>query len=96
VLLVAGILVEEEKVLLVSRFPVEKEMMLLGSGTLDEVERMVLSSGALVGSWFFWNPFSLSELNRAGGHWYLMIGHSWSWPICQFAVITTKISSVRI
>ena len=52
-LLVAGVLVEEEKVLLASGVPVEKEMMLLESGILDEVERMVLSSGASVGSWCF-------------------------------------------
>jgi len=94
--LVAGVLVEEEKVLLVSGFPVEKEIMLLGSGTLDVVERMVLSSGALVGSWCFWDPFSWLELDRAGGHRHLMIGNSWSWPICQFAIIMTKISSVKI
>jgi hypothetical protein len=50
VLLAAGVLVEEEKLLLVSRFSKEKEMMLPGSGILDEVERMVLSSGASAGS----------------------------------------------
>ena len=63
VLLVAGVLVEEEKVLLASGVPVEKEMMLLGSGTLDDVERMVLSSSASVGSWCFWDPFSWLELD---------------------------------
>ena len=50
VLLVAGVLIEGEKVLLASGVPIEKEMMLCGSEILDEVERMVLSSGALTGS----------------------------------------------
>ena len=50
VLLAAGVLVEEEKILLASRAPMEKEIMPLGSGILDKVERTVLSSGALAGS----------------------------------------------
>jgi len=75
VLLVAGVLVEEEKVLLASGVPVEKEMMLLESGILDEVERMVLSSGASVGSWCFWDPFSWLELDWARRHRHLMFGH---------------------
>jgi len=58
VLLVAEVLVEEQKLLLVSEFPVEKGMTLPGSETLDEEEGMVLSSGALVGSWYFWGLFS--------------------------------------
>jgi hypothetical protein len=91
-LLVARVLVEEEKVLLVSGVSVEKEMMLPGSGALDEVEKMVLFCGASVGSWCFWDPFSWLELDWAGGHRHLMFGHSWSCPICHFAVITTKIS----
>jgi len=63
VLLAAGALVEEEKVLLVSGFPVGKEMMLPGSGILDEVERMVLFSDASAGSWCFWDTFSWLELD---------------------------------
>jgi hypothetical protein len=68
VLLVAEVLVEEEKVLRVSEFLVKKGMMLPGSVTLDEEERMVLSSGALTGSWYFLDPFSWSELGWARGH----------------------------
>ena len=63
---------------------------------LDEEERMVLSSGALAGSWYFWDPFSWSELGWAGGHRHLTFEHFWSWSICQFAVTTTKISWVKI
>ena len=62
VFLVVEVLVEEEKLLLVSEFLVEKGMMLAGSGTLDKEERMVPSSGVLVGSWYFWDLFSWSEL----------------------------------
>jgi len=46
--LLAGILVGEEKVLLVSRLLVKKGMILHGSAILYEEEKMVLSSGALV------------------------------------------------
>jgi len=92
VFLVVGVLVEEEKVLLESRVPLEKEMMPLGSETLDEVERMVLSSGALAGSWYFWGPFSWSELGWAGGHRHPMFQHSWLLPICQSTVTKNKIS----
>jgi len=62
-LLVARVLVEEEKVLLVSGLPVDREMMLPESVTLDEVEKMVLFSGALATSWCFWDPFSLLKLD---------------------------------
>jgi len=37
VLLVAGVLIEGEKVLLVFGAPIEKERMLFGSGILNEV-----------------------------------------------------------
>jgi len=89
VLLAVGVLVEEEKVLLASGVLVEKEMMLLGSGILDEVERMVLSCGASVGSWCFWDPFSLLELDWAGGHWHPMFEHSWFLPF--FSLLLQKI-----
>ena len=87
--LLAGVLVEEEKVLLVSRLLVKKGMIPHGSATLDEEEKMVLSSGALVATWCSWGLFSW--LGWAGGHRYLF-GHFWSSPICQFAIATTKIS----
>ena len=63
VFLVAGVPVEEEKVLLVSGAPIEEERMLFGSGILDEVERTVLSSDALARSWCFSDPFSWLELD---------------------------------
>jgi len=78
VLLVAEVLVEGEKLLLVSEFPVEKGMMLPGSEILDEEERMVLSSSTLAGSWYFWDPFSWSELGWAGGHRHLTFERFWS------------------
>ena len=56
--LLAGILVVEEKVLLVSGLPVKKGMILHGSVILDEEEKMVLSSGASVATWCFWGLFS--------------------------------------
>jgi len=58
VLLAAGVLVGEEKVLLVSGPSVKKGMMLDGSVMLDEEEKMVLSSGASVATWCFWGLFS--------------------------------------
>jgi len=67
VLLVAEVLVDGEKLLLASEFPVENGMMLPGSETPDEEEKMVLSSSALAGSWYFWDPFSWSELGWTGG-----------------------------
>jgi len=78
VLLVAEVLVEEEKLLLVSEFLVEKGTMLPGLETLDEEERMVLSSGALAGSWYFWDPFFWLELDWAEGHRHPMFEHFWS------------------
>ena len=57
-LLAAGVLVGEEKVLLVSRLTVKKGTMLHGSVMLDEEEKIVLSSGALVATWCFWGLFS--------------------------------------
>ena len=77
VLLVVGLLVEEEKVHLVSGLSVEREMMLPESVTLDEVEKMVLLSGASAGSWCFWDPFSWLKLDWAGGHRHPMFEHSW-------------------
>ena len=94
--LTAGVLIVGENVLLVSGPPIEEDRMLCGSGILDEVERMVLSSDALVGSWCFSDPFSWLELDWAGGHRHLMFGRSWSLPICQSTVTTTKISCVKI
>jgi len=58
VLLAAGVLVGEEKVLLVSGLPVKKGMMLHGLVMLDEEEKMVLSSGDSVATWCFWGLFS--------------------------------------
>jgi hypothetical protein len=58
VLLAAGVLVGEEKVLLVFGPLVKKGMMLPGSVMLGEEEEMVLSSGALVATWCFWGLFS--------------------------------------
>jgi len=90
VFLVAGVLIEGEKVLLASRAPIEKEKMLFGLVILDELERVVLSSDALTGSWCFSDLFSWLELDWAGGHRHLMFGRSWSLPICWSAVTTTK------
>jgi len=56
--LLAGILVGEEKVLLVSWLPVNKGMILHGSAILEEEEKMVLSSSTLVATWCFWSLFS--------------------------------------
>jgi len=92
VLLAAGVLIEGEKVLLVSGAKIEEERMLFGLGILDGVERMVLSSDALAGSWCFSDPFSWLELDWAGGHRHLTLGRTWSLPICQSVVTTTKIS----
>ena len=57
-MLLAGVLVEEEKVLLAFGLPVNKGMIPLGSTTLDQKEEMVLSSGALVVTWCSWGLFS--------------------------------------
>jgi len=56
--LLAGVLVEEEKVLLVCGLPVKKGMIPHGSTTLDEEEKMVLFFGALVATWCSWGLFS--------------------------------------
>ena len=59
VLLVAGVLIEGEKVLPAFRALDELEKEVLPkSGMLDEVERMVLSSITLAGSWCSLDPFS--------------------------------------
>ena len=92
VLLVAGVLIEGEKVLLVSGAPIGKERMLFGLEILDEVERMALFSHALTGFWCFLDPFSWLGLDWVGGHRHLMFGRSWSLPICQCAITTTNIS----
>ena len=55
--LLAGVLVGEDKVLLVSGLLVKKGMIPHGSEKLDE-EKMVLSSGALVATWCFWGLLS--------------------------------------
>jgi hypothetical protein len=58
-LLASRVPIEEEKVLLASKALDELEKkVLLESGMLDQVERMVMSSVALVGSWYFLDPFS--------------------------------------
>ena len=57
VLLVAGVLVEEEMVLVVFRLLVKKGMIPHESVTLDDEEKMVLSSGTLVATWCSWGLF---------------------------------------
>jgi len=58
VLLAAGVLVEEEKILPVSGLSVKKVMTPHGSAMLGEEEEMVLSSSALAATWCFWGLFS--------------------------------------
>ena len=57
-LLVDGVLVEEETVLAVSGFLAKKVMILHGSVTLAKVKEMVLSSNALAVTWCSWGLFS--------------------------------------
>ena len=77
--LLARVLVEEDKVLLVFELLVKKEMIPHELATLDEEEKMVLSSGALVATWCSWGLFSW--LGWAGGHQHLF-GRFWSSLIC--------------
>ena len=58
VLLVVGVLVEEETILVVSRFLVKKGMIPHESVTLDKAEKMMLSSGGLAATWCSWGLFS--------------------------------------